>query len=151
MARLVTRLVARKAYNAWATRWLAGRFGAGRASLHKNTRYGGEDHGSSGDLIAPERVSASQARQIGDLEKDPNKERFIGSIHRKRLDHTLILNESHLRRVAASYVRFCLHCRPHLSLDRNTPFLRQVELTSEGRTVVAPEVGGLRHCFRRAA
>jgi len=36
-------------------------------------------------------------------------ERFIGSIRRECLNHTLILNENHVRRVVASYVRCYLH------------------------------------------
>jgi transposase InsO family protein len=65
-------------------------------------------------------------------------ERFIGSIRRECLDHTLILNENHLRRVVASYVRYYLHSRPHLSLDRNAPFPRKVEPPGEGRIIVIP-------------
>jgi len=78
-------------------------------------------------------------------------ERFIGSIRRECLDHTLILNENHLGRVVASYVRYYLHSRPHLSLDRNAPFPRKVEPPSEGRIIAVPEVGGLHHRYLRAA
>ena len=78
-------------------------------------------------------------------------ERFIGSIRRECLDHTLIPNENHLGRVVASCVRYSLHYRPHLSLDRNAPFPRKVELPSEGRVTAVPEVGGLHHRYMRAA
>jgi hypothetical protein len=78
-------------------------------------------------------------------------ERSIGSIRRECLDHTLILNENHLRRVVASYVRYHLHSRPHLSLDRNAPFPRKVEPPSEGRIIAVPEAGGQHHRYRRAA
>jgi len=70
--------------------------------------------------------------------QNPFIERFIGSIRRECLDHTLILNENHLRRVVASYVRYHLHSRPHLSPDRNAPFPRKVEPPSEGRIIAIP-------------
>jgi transposase InsO family protein len=78
-------------------------------------------------------------------------ERFIGSIRRECLDHTLILNAKHLRRVVASYIRYYVHSRPHLSLDRNAPFPRKVQPPSEGRVVALPEVGGLHHRYLRSA
>ena len=83
--------------------------------------------------------------------QNPFIERWIGSIRRECLDHTLILSEKDLRRVVASYVRYYLHCRPHLSLDRNAPFPRKVEPLGKGRIIRIPEVGGLHYHYLRAA
>jgi transposase InsO family protein len=48
-------------------------------------------------------------------------ERRIGSIRRECLDHLVIFNERHLRRVMSSYVDYYQHTRTHLSLDKDCP------------------------------
>ena len=42
-------------------------------------------------------------------------------------------------------------CRPHLSLDRNSPVPREVESSSLGKVIAIPKVGGLHHRYTRAA
>jgi len=78
-------------------------------------------------------------------------ERLIGSIRRECLDHMIILNEEHLRRVLSAYLQYYHDDRCHLSLDRNTPNRREVELRGSGRVVSEPRVGGLHHRYRRVA
>jgi transposase InsO family protein len=41
--------------------------------------------------------------------QNPFVERLIGSIRRECLDHALILNEAHLRRLLRSYVAYYNH------------------------------------------
>jgi hypothetical protein len=48
-------------------------------------------------------------------------ERVIGSIRRECLDHIVIFNERHLRRVLSSYVDYYQRTRMHLSLERIAP------------------------------
>jgi Integrase core domain len=48
-------------------------------------------------------------------------ERVIGSIRRECLDHLMIFNERHLRRVLSSYVYYYQRTRTHLSLDKDCP------------------------------
>ena len=48
-------------------------------------------------------------------------ERVIGSIRRECLDHIVIFNERHLRRVLSSYVDYYHRSRTHLSLDKDCP------------------------------
>jgi transposase InsO family protein len=48
-------------------------------------------------------------------------ERVIGSIRRECLDHVVIFNERHLRRVLSSYVDYYQRSRTHLSLDKDCP------------------------------
>ena len=76
-------------------------------------------------------------------------ERVIGSIRRECLNRLIVLGESHLRRILISYFDYYHHCRPHLSLSRNSPIPREVEL--QGEVISVPMVGGLHHQYARAA
>ena len=83
--------------------------------------------------------------------QNPYAERLIGSIRRECLDHLIILNEQHLRRILQECVRYYNQSRPHLSLEKNAPVPRDVEPPSRGPIVAFPEVGGLHHRYTRAA
>jgi putative transposase len=48
-------------------------------------------------------------------------ERFIGSVRRECLDHILILNEKHVRRVIREYCAFFNHARPHQGIEQQIP------------------------------
>jgi putative transposase len=79
-------------------------------------------------------------------------ERLIGSVRRECLDHVVVLNELHLRRILRAYFAY-YHCaRTHLSLDKDAPDARPVERPEAGKVVPLREVGGLHHRYvRRAA
>src|SRR5438034_3549295 len=84
--------------------------------------------------------------------QNPFAERLIGSIRRECLNHVLVLGERHLRRILARYFEYYHRARTHLSLDKDAPDARAVELSDAGRIVEIPEVGGLHHRYvRRAA
>jgi transposase InsO family protein len=83
--------------------------------------------------------------------QNPYCERMIGSIRRECLDHLIVLNEAHLRRILASYFEYYHRSRPHLSLERNAPVPRRVERPAEGKVIAVPQVGGLHHRYTRAA
>jgi len=70
-------------------------------------------------------------------------ERVIGSIRRECLDHIVIFNERHLRRVLSSYVDYYQLTRTHLSLDKDCPDSRPIRRRSVGRVVAILRVGGL--------
>jgi hypothetical protein len=53
--------------------------------------------------------------------QNPYVERVIGSIRRECLDHLVIFNERHLRRVLSSYVDYYHRTRTHLALDKDCP------------------------------
>src|SRR6266851_9572725 len=53
-------------------------------------------------------------------------ERVLGSIRRECLDHMVIFNERHLRRVLSSYVDYYQGTRTHLSLDKDCPDPRPI-------------------------
>ena len=78
-------------------------------------------------------------------------ERVIGSIRRECLDHIVIFNERHLRRVLSSYVDYYHGTRTHLSLDKDCPDSRPIQHRNVGRVVAIPKVGGLHHRYERLA
>jgi transposase InsO family protein len=75
-------------------------------------------------------------------------ERLIGSIRSECLDHVIALNESGLRRILKSYYE---RSRTHLSLGKDVPISRPVQLVGSGRIVAIPQVGGLHHRYERIA
>ncbi len=83
--------------------------------------------------------------------QNPFVERLIGTLRRELLDHVIVLNERHLRRLVTAYFEYYHRSRPHRSLDQNAPQPRAVEPPSSGRVIAVPQVGGLHHCYRRAA
>jgi hypothetical protein len=78
-------------------------------------------------------------------------ERVIGFIRRECLDHFLILNEAHLRRLLRGYGGYYNTARPHQSVDNNSPQSRVLEPPPRGRIVAIPQVGGLHHRYQRVA
>ena len=69
-------------------------------------------------------------------------ERVIGSLRRECLDHIVICNERHLRRVLSSYADYYHRSRTHLSLDKDCPDPRPVMPPGSGRIVAIPQVNG---------
>jgi hypothetical protein len=83
--------------------------------------------------------------------QNPYVERVIGSIRREQLDHVVIFNERHLRRVLPSYVDYYHRTRTHLSLDKDCPDPRPIQPPRIGRVIAIPQVGGLHHRYERLA
>ena len=78
-------------------------------------------------------------------------ERVIGSIRRECLDHVVVIGERHLLRILAKYVDYDNGTRTHLSLSKDAPNPRTVQLPNQGRVVEVPCVGGLHHEYLRRA
>lgn len=78
-------------------------------------------------------------------------ERIIGSIRRECLDHVVIFNERHLRRVLSTYFQYHHKTRTHLSLNKDCPEPRPVHRPAAGTIIAFPEVGGLHHRYERRA
>ena len=83
--------------------------------------------------------------------QNPYVERVIGSIRRECLDHVIVINERHLRRLLRSYAVYYHRSRTHLALGKDTPASRPVDTSGTGRIVALPEVGGLHHRYERLA
>jgi transposase InsO family protein len=74
-------------------------------------------------------------------------ERLIGSIRRECLDHLIIVDERHLRKLLREYADYYNALRTHLSLNKDAPLGRPVQ--SHGVLRQLPHFGGLHHSFVR--
>ena len=74
-------------------------------------------------------------------------ERLIGSIRRECLDHVIVFDERHLRTLLHNYQNYYNECRTHLSLVKDAPISRAVQL--DGRITANPVLGGLHHQYCR--
>ena len=74
-------------------------------------------------------------------------ERLIGSIRRECLDHVVVFGERHLRHILLSYMSYHNEIRTHLSLEKDAPISRAVELA--GDILCRPILGGLHHQYVR--
>jgi transposase InsO family protein len=77
--------------------------------------------------------------------QNPYVERLIGSIRRECLDHVIVLNERHLRRVVGEYLEYYHRSRTHLSLEMDCPEHREVHPVGRGRVIEIADIGGLHH------
>ncbi len=59
--------------------------------------------------------------------QSPHVERLVGSIRRECLDHVIVLNEAHLRRILSQCFAYYHEDRTHLALERNAPIPRPIE------------------------
>jgi len=75
-------------------------------------------------------------------------ERAVGSVRRELLDHVIVLNEDHLRRLLRDYVDYYNTERVHTSIG-DAPVGRPVESrpSSGARVVGFPRIGGLHHRY----
>ena len=80
-------------------------------------------------------------------------ERWVGSCRRDLLDHVIILNERHLRRLLSQYVRYYHEDRTHLGLAKDTPAGRPIAIRSPRAKPIQswPRLGGLHHRYAEAA
>jgi hypothetical protein len=67
---------------------------------------------------------------------EPYVERVTGSIRREYLDHVVIFNERHLRRVLPSYVDYYHRTRTHLSARQGLPLLSPYSATQDRKSGV---------------
>ena len=78
-------------------------------------------------------------------------ERLIGSIRRECLDHVVVLGNRHLLKTLRSYFDYYHKSRTHLSLGKDAPATRTIQLSGSGAIVETPQVGGLHHRYERRA
>ena len=77
-------------------------------------------------------------------------ERWAGSCRRELLDHVIVLNESHLRRLVRNYLDYYHEDRIHDALKKEPPTLRAIERRprATAKVVGMPRVGGLHHRYQ---
>ena len=79
-------------------------------------------------------------------------ERWVGSIRRDLLNHVIVLNQRHLRRLLKEYIRYYHEDRTHLVLGKDTPGGRVAASTvSASKIISLPRLGGLHHHYMAAA
>ena len=83
--------------------------------------------------------------------QSPYVERVIGSLRRDVLDHVIVWNEQHLRRVLQSYFSYDHRWRTHRSLEMDAPEPRAVHPPKIGSVKKLPEVAGFHHHYERVA
>ena len=102
-----------------------------------------------------EQVKAMGIEQVLSAPRSPWRrahiERLIGSIRRECLDHLIVFNERSLRSHLRAYTDYYLRTRTHLSLQKDCPDPRDVEMPRAGRIVSIAQVGGLHHRYERRA
>ena len=77
-------------------------------------------------------------------------ERFMGSLRRECLDHTLILHGKHLQRVVKEYTTYFNQERPHQGIGQHIPnFYDQTKARTIGRITSKAFLGGLHHSYSR--
>jgi transposase InsO family protein len=74
-------------------------------------------------------------------------ERLIRSIRRKCMDHLIVVNAEHVRRILAKYAAYYNEVRTHVSLEKDAPCTRPIERF--GDVVAYPILGGLHHRYAR--
>jgi len=74
-------------------------------------------------------------------------ERVIGSLRRELLDHVVVLNQRHLKRLLSSYLDYYHPWRTHRSLDQDAPAGRPVRLAKPDQITEFPVVHGLHHYY----
>lgn len=77
-------------------------------------------------------------------------ERWVESCRCDLLDHVIVLNERHLKRLLGEYVRYYHEDRTHLGLGKETPGGR-IRSARRGRVIAQARLGGLHHRYGRAA
>lgn len=76
-------------------------------------------------------------------------ERFIGSLRRECLDHSLVLSEKQLRRLVNEYAQYFNDDRPHQGINQRIPAQLEASRPGEGEIMARPVLGGLHHAYHR--
>jgi transposase InsO family protein len=76
-------------------------------------------------------------------------ERLVGTLRRECIDHSVVVNERHLRTLLFDFARYYNRERPHRTLGLETP--HPATRPRHGPIRASPVLGGLHHVYRRAA
>jgi putative transposase len=110
------------------------------------------------DKIFSQRVKGFLERQLGIKSKVTSykspwqngiAERFILSIRNELLNHVIVFNENHLRRLVKAYIEYYHKDRCHLSLGRDSPLGRaaQKKPSESANAISIPKLGGIHHRY----
>ena len=81
--------------------------------------------------------------------QNPFVERLVGSIRRDCLDHVILLNSNHLKRILKSTILYVHNDRTHYRLGKDTPSGRPIQPRPDesSKIIELPRVGGLHHRY----
>ncbi len=112
------------------------------------------DHDAKYGFAVPATIESMQIMpvrtSIGSPWQNGVAERWVGSCRRELLDHTIALNERHLKRLLSDYVSYYNEDRTHLGLEKQTPTGRARSLGNH-QVICQSRLGGLHHRYDRAA
>ncbi len=74
-------------------------------------------------------------------------ERVTGSLRRELLDHVVIFDERHLKRLLSSYLKYYHPWRTHQALERDAPNGRPIRAAEPDQVIECPAVHGLHHYY----
>jgi putative transposase len=76
-------------------------------------------------------------------------ERLVLSVRSEVLNHVIVFNEDHLRRLMREYVDYFNKDRCHLSLNRDSPLGRKVDNKpfTSAKVKSLPILGGIHHKY----
>ena len=97
--------------------------------------------------IQPKRTSYRSPWQNGVAE------RWVGTCRRDLLDHVIVLNVRHLKRLMTNYIGYYHDDRTHLGLAKETPAVRKAGKTTRAdcKILSVPRLGKLHHRYDLAA
>ena len=96
---------------------------------------------SRGIRIIPTPIQAPNANAYS--------ERWVRTVKEECLDHILIINEAHLRRILIEFIDYYNSRRPHQSLDQQSPIPRAETITT-GKVECRQILGGIINDYFRA-
>ena len=78
-------------------------------------------------------------------------ERFMGSLRRECMDHILIYDDNHLRRIVTEYTAYFNQERPHQGIDQRVPNHYGLPTSKPTRGQISSKaiLGGLHHSYSR--
>ncbi len=84
------------------------------------------------------------------VETNAFAERRVRSVREECLDHILILNENHLRRILKEYGEYYNHARPHQGIGQRFPVsVSRPERSTKGPIRKRDILGGVIHDYHR--
>ena len=97
-------------------------------------------------------VAGSRSKELRTPYRAPRAngicERFMGSLRRECLDHTLILHRKHLARVVKEHTAYYNHDRPHQGICQQIPhYFDQPHINRSGEIKASLILGGLHYSY----
>jgi putative transposase len=75
--------------------------------------------------------------------------RWVLTLRRELLDHVVVFNEAHARRLISEFVAYYNEDRCHLALNKDSPEPRPVRArpSEDAQVIAIPRVGGIHHRY----